>query len=950
MYKERLVISEKKWPPVRGHQLINLQLVEIEKHEGFQGQEKDKKSKKKIKSIRISPNDIFSAKKGKLPIRKVLVEGSAGVGKTTLCTILTEGWAKGNLLAQFDLVLFLPLRDRRVSSAESLSDLLKIVCVSEAQCSIAVDFIKKNFGKDVLIIADGWDELENRKRSEYSFLYQLFTGQYLRLVSVLLTSRPSVSADLHDVSTLHRVVEVVGFDEECVKEYIKSEFEEHPEKASTLIDQLEDNPIVQSVCSVPLNCAILCNLWHSLNQELPKTLTELYTQLVLNIIFRNIKKATTNTEQNIGLSLNSFESIPSPLDLEFWRTCEFAYDCLLHDKIVFSDADLISLFPEGMRLSNDFLCFGLLQLAKSPYLIGHALSFHFLHLTIQEFLAALHFSTVSSAEKLELCKDQARNSHLNMFWRFVFGLGCRKCQSKANTSASRRFCSCDDALVDLFISEAKTTLSEKIQFSICFGDQRLLLCHCAFESKDRTISTKIAQEMSCMFKITTYTPFDSLAVCHVLSYSSESKVDIGMSNCGLGDKHLEELTSVLSSKDDKMKVKDLHLENNNLTEVSIYNLFKYGVKSLESLENLYLQNNKLQNIVGVFNHSFLIWLKKLSLSDNPLGEMGISSLASALDGSFGVLASLSELELCNTFTDDAKINAKVLAKLLASLSSGYHIFSLDLSCNNFGVPGACELGKALPKLSKFLGITLILKETNLTCEAMICFSTNALEQFSLTSSVTSSTLFLVATSTLHISVPNVSLILSHNPLGYGGLVAAFRLLKQEKCYIQSLKLRKTGITCPSSTYDGPRLKHLVCDNGSAPLHSLSLRGNDLSGEGISILVDCLQICKQLEFLSTEKCSITSTDTLKFCSLLRELKMSCTNLKTWNLCKNSISDDGIYSLIENLPELFPNLSQVYVVDNHMLSTEMKSFLNRTLLGVSLHKTGLAITLNLLFYLP
>ncbi len=85
----------------------------------------------------------------------------------------------------------------------------------------------------MLIIADGWDELSRANRSKVSFLYNLLFGRLLPSASVLLTSRPSASAPLHDLPSVDRLVEVVGFNEENIKQYIESEFEQFPEKLRT---------------------------------------------------------------------------------------------------------------------------------------------------------------------------------------------------------------------------------------------------------------------------------------------------------------------------------------------------------------------------------------------------------------------------------------------------------------------------------------------------------------------------------------------------------------------------------------------------------------------------------------------------------------------------------------------------------------------------------------------
>ncbi len=121
---------------------------------------------------------------------------------------------------------------------------------------------------------------------------------------------------------------------------------------------------------MPLNCAIVCNLWHILEQKLPRTLSELYTQIVFNIILCSIKKIFTDCP----IGLNSFTEIPNNLQDTFWLICEFAYECLLLDQLVFSEAELSSRLPE---VGDKLLCFGLLQSAQSLLPGGHGLSFHF---------------------------------------------------------------------------------------------------------------------------------------------------------------------------------------------------------------------------------------------------------------------------------------------------------------------------------------------------------------------------------------------------------------------------------------------------------------------------------------------------------------------------------------------------------------------------------------------
>ena len=347
--------------------------------------------------------------------------------------------------------------------------------------------LEENEGEGVLIIVDGWDELEESQRSEDSFLYKLLFGNVLPLASVVLTSRPSASAQLHDLPRVDRFVEVMGFNKEKIQEYIESEFTDNPDKASLLLEQLDNNPLIASVCSVPLNCAITCNLWRTLEQVLPSTMTELYTMIILNVLLRNLKKKFPH-HSNL-MSLSSYDSIPPELQSYWWRICEFAFEAISRDQIVFSESDLAAVFPEALDSDPQLQCFGLLQSAQSLLPVGHGLSFHFLHLTFHEYLAALHLLTLPVEKQLEVCESNAGSSRFAMVWRFVFGLGCVKSAGSGGGEAvSKRVVCLSDELVGNFS-----------QFSR-IASSMTLLCHCAFESKSVDITTKVAARINGRFR------------------------------------------------------------------------------------------------------------------------------------------------------------------------------------------------------------------------------------------------------------------------------------------------------------------------------------------------------------------------------------------------------------------------------------------------------------------
>ena len=157
----------------------------------------------------------------------------------------------------------------------------------------------------------------------------------------------------------------------------------------------------------------------------------------------------------------------------FWLTCKFAHECLLHDQIVFAESEVVSFFPGILDTSENLQCFGLLQYERSLLSVGQSLSFQFVHLTIQEFLAALYLVTLHNEEKVKICEAHARSDQFAMFRRCVFGLGCKK-----EGSYSKKVIHLDDKVVNRFL---KVTEVFK---------QYLLLCHCLPESLNDTVGSK----------------------------------------------------------------------------------------------------------------------------------------------------------------------------------------------------------------------------------------------------------------------------------------------------------------------------------------------------------------------------------------------------------------------------------------------------------------------------
>lgn len=123
-----LSYHEKQWPPCHSSKLVRLELVERGRADNNIAKEQIHRRRgvqnRKDKRTPLAYGDFFKVESGKRPVRKVLVEGDADIGKTTLSISVSEDWANGKLFQQFELVLFLPLRHKAVAAVGSILELL----------------------------------------------------------------------------------------------------------------------------------------------------------------------------------------------------------------------------------------------------------------------------------------------------------------------------------------------------------------------------------------------------------------------------------------------------------------------------------------------------------------------------------------------------------------------------------------------------------------------------------------------------------------------------------------------------------------------------------------------------------------------------------------------------------------------------------------------------------
>ena len=153
-------------------------------------------------------------------------------------------------------------------------------------------------------------------------------------------------------------------------------------------------------------------------------MTELYTMIICNVVLRNIQK---NGYRQV-LNLHNFDALPEELKQAWNLMCRFAFQAIERDQVTFMQEELVEFFPENIDFEK-ILCFGLLQSSRSILEDGCGVSFHFLHLTIQEYLAALYLVSQLPDNEDEIVTDQpivqrklVNKGRFDVVWRFFFGI------------------------------------------------------------------------------------------------------------------------------------------------------------------------------------------------------------------------------------------------------------------------------------------------------------------------------------------------------------------------------------------------------------------------------------------------------------------------------------------------------------------------------------------------
>ncbi|CAI5669588.1 unnamed protein product [Oreochromis niloticus] len=632
----------------------------------------------------IRQEDIFKASPGRdEPIRTVLTKGVAGIGKTFLTQKYTLDWAEDKANQDIQFIFPFPFRELNVLKEEKFS-LVELVHhffteTKEAGICSFEDF-------QVVFIFDGLDECrlpldfhkttiltDPRKSTSVDvLLINLIRGTLLPSARLWITTRPAAANQIPP-DCVGMVTEVRGFTDPQKEEYFRKRFRDE-EQASRIISHIKTSRSLHIMCHIPVFCWITATVLEDVLEtreggQPPKTLTEMYIHFL--VVQAKVKKVKYDggAETDPHWSPESRKMIES--------LGKLAFDQLQKGNLIFYESDLTEC---GIDIRAASVYSGVFtQIFKEERGLYQDKVFCFIHLSVQEFLAALHVHLTFTNSGLNLMEDQqtrymwsklfdkpkfqslhqsavnkalqSPNGHLDLFLRFLLGLSLQTNQTLLRGLLTQTGSSSQTN------QETVQYIKKKLSKNLS-AEKSINLFHCLNELNDRSLVEEIQQSLrSGSLSTDKLSPAQWSALVFIL-LSSEKDLDVFdlkkysaseeallrllpvvkasnkalLNGCNLSVGSCEALSSVLSSQSSCLR--ELDLGNSNLDESGV-KFLSAGVKSPHcklntlSLSGCLITEEGCTSLASALS-SNPSHLRELDLSYNHPGASGMKLLSAGL--------------------------------------------------------------------------------------------------------------------------------------------------------------------------------------------------------------------------------------------------------------------------------------------------------------------------------
>ncbi|KAM4731859.1 NACHT, LRR and PYD domains-containing protein 3-like isoform 3-T4 [Anableps anableps] len=627
-------------------------------------------SSKPGKTIKLE--DIFKLSGRKESIRTVMTKGVAGIGKTVLTQKFTLDWVEDQ--TNQDIQFIFPFTFRELNTVKekkfSLVELIHKFFTNTTEICSFEQF-------QVLFIFDGLDEsrlpldFHNKEiltdvtesTSVDVLLTNLIRGKLLQSALLWITTRPAAANQIPP-EFIDKVIEVRGFTDSQKEEYFRKKFRDDEDKASRIISHIKASRSLHIMCHIPVFCWITADVLENELKtkeggELPVTLTEMYIKFLIVQTKIKKKKYDGGAEQDPDIS-KMVQSLG-----------KLALEQLLNGNLIFYKSDLKN---SGIEVKDASFSGVFTEIFKEETGMGKTSVYSFVHLSIQEFLAAvymLHCFTTRNTEvmmkfpeednysslyyfltsfmKFFQKKDHGRsslneflkkvmekslsseNGHLDLFVRFLHGLTVESNQRLLEGLLGQTEISPETI-------QRITNNLKKMNTDDISPDRSINIFYCLMEMNDLSFCQEIQQLLESGKEL-------SEVQCSALAYMLEMSEEV------LDELNLEKYNTTAGGRRRLVTAvrncRKARLENCNLSETSCASLVSALKSNPSHLTELDLsQKNDLKDAVVKelcgFLQTPLCKIQKLRLQGCSLSEFGCASLVSALKSN---PSHLTELDL-----------------------------------------------------------------------------------------------------------------------------------------------------------------------------------------------------------------------------------------------------------------------------------------------------------------